>query len=325
MSNKVFLEEFNRIEGDWEQSLAHCFTNTIFVTPWFQRIWWRVFGDGSQLRILTVRDGESVIGIAPMLLSDGTLTFLGGSDLFDYHDFLVPKGNEQRFFETLFDHIGMMEWDTIDLRSVPQDSPTICFVSLIGEQMGYSLEVVKEDVVPFLDLPSTWDQYVGELPKKSRHELRRKIRRLENEGVVKQYSCTDDHSVREGMQQFFHLHKISRPDKKLFMNRDRERFFLDIALELADKGQLHLAMLELDGKCVASCISFDYLGSRLLYNSGYDPEYSNLSVGFVNKAFAIKEAISDGKHTFNFLRGAERYKYDLGAKDSTVYRLVLRR
>ena len=282
-------------------------------------------GDRSDLYIFTLRDGNDVIGIAPMCSRDKTLTFLGDSDLFDYHDFLVSEGHEQGFFEALFAHLDVMDWHTIELMSIPQDSPTIRFVCMMSEQMGYSLEVVKEDVAPCLTLPSTWDQYLMDLPKKKRHELRRKIRRLENEGTVSQYSCVDEYSVREGMKQFFYLHRISRPDKMQFMNQDRERFFLDLALELSERGQLHLAMLEFDSKCVASCISFDYFGSRLLYNSGYDPEYSYLSVGLVNKAFAIREAITDGKTTFNFLRGSERYKYDLGAVDSEVYRLVLSR
>ena len=76
---------------------------------------------------------------------------------------------------------------------------------------------------------------------------------------------------------------------------------------------------------MASCICFDYADTYLLYNSGYDPEYSSLSVGLLNKAFCIKEAIEVGRDTFDFLRGTERYKYDLGGKNSSVYQMVIRR
>ena len=98
-----------------------------------------------------------------------------------------------------------------------------------------------------------------------------------------------------------------------------------MATEFAVRGQFRMALLELDGKRVAACISFDYLDSYLLYNSGYDPDFSYLSVGILNKAFAIREAIGAGKRYFDFLRGPERYKYDLGAVDRTIYRLVVRR
>jgi CelD/BcsL family acetyltransferase involved in cellulose biosynthesis len=325
MGPTVRLEQFDEVQDDWEECLPRCFTNTIFVTPWLQRVWWRVFGVESELRILTLRDGGAVVGIAPMLLKEGVLTFLGGSDLFDYHDFLVPKGNEDTFYEGLLDHLETMEWHTIDLRSLPHDSPTVGLVPALAERKGYSVEVSEEDVVPFATLPSTWEEFVSGLPKKDRHELRRKMRRLDSAGAVSQHTCQNGEAVRECMQDFFRLHRVSRPDKARFMIPERERFFMDAALELGGRGQLNLAILELDGQRVASCLSFDYLDSRLLYNSGYDPDYSKLSVGLVNKALAIKEAIEEGKQTFDFLRGAERYKYDLGAKDRPVYQLVVRR
>ena len=99
------------------------------------------------------------------------------------------------------------------------------------------------------------------------------------------------------------------------MTEARERFFTELMETAAARGRLKLSMLEFDGVRVAACISFDYEDSYLLYNSGYDPAYSQLSVGFVNKAWTIKDAIESGKRTFDFLRGIERYKYDLGAED----------
>ena len=48
-------------------------------------------------------------------------------------------------------------------------------------------------------------------------------------------------------------------------------------------------------------------------------------MGLLNKALSLKEAIEEGKHSFDFLRGTERYKYNLGAKDQVVYQMVVRR
>ena len=88
---------------------------------------------------------------------------------------------------------------------------------------------------------------------------------------------------------------------------------------------LRLSFLELGGVRVAACASFDYRDEYLLYNSGYDPAYSHLSVGFVGKALSIKDAIGRGRKSFDFLRGSERYKYHLGGTDRLIYRLVVRR
>ena len=321
----VRVDRFDGVQAEWEELLPSCATNTVFVTPWWQRVWWRHFGQDSELGILSVRENGAAVGIAPLMLKDGVVGFLGGSDLFDYHDFLVPRGNEVAFYGAVFDYLADTDWHTMDLSSLPEGSPTLHHVPAIAEQKGYSHAVMKESVAPIADLPSTWDEYQAGLPKKGRHELRRKLRRLERAGVSRQYTCDDPRTLPERMQEFFRLHRVSRPDKAEFLTSEREAFFVDVALELGARGQFKLAFLELDGTPVASCISFDYLDSYLLYNSGYDPRYSSLSVGLVNKALTIREAIEAGKSHFDFLRGAERYKYDLGAQDRQVYQLVVQR
>jgi CelD/BcsL family acetyltransferase involved in cellulose biosynthesis len=50
-----------------------------------------------------------------------------------------------------------------------------------------------------------------------------------------------------------------------------------------------------------------------------------LSVGLLNKALCIREAIEEGRRAFDFLRGSERYKYDLGGTDRLLYRIAVRR
>ncbi len=100
---------------------------------------------------------------------------------------------------------------------------------------------------------------------------------------------------------------------------------MDIGAQLASRDQLKLFFLEVDGARVAACICFDYAGSYLLYNSGYDPEFARLSVGLLNKALCIRDAIEEGRSRFEFLRGTERYKYDLGATDRALYRISAQR
>ena len=127
------------------------------------------------------------------------------------------------------------------------------------------------------------------------------------------------------MRDFFRLHRASSAEKHAFMTPERERFFLDIAIELASQGRFKLYFLEVDGIRAASCICFDYGDSYLLYNSGYEPSYASLSVGLINKALCIQDAIEKGKRSFEFLRGRERYKYNLGGKDRAIYKMVVRR
>ena len=109
------------------------------------------------------------------------------------------------------------------------------------------------------------------------------------------------------------------------MTGEKEAFFRDMADALSQNNHLLLSFLEIDSVRVSSCIIFDYGGVHLLYNSGYDPCYSEFSVGLINKALAIKHAIIAGKSHFDFLRGTERYKYELGGEDKSIFTLTIRR
>ena len=325
MPATVETTDFDQIEKQWEDLLPASITNTVFVTPWWQRIWWEHFGTDSQLRIFAVRNGDRLLGIAPMRLREGVLSFLGDTDLFDYHDFVVVRDSEETFYEALCDHLAGSDWHTMHLGSLPEGSPTLRHMMRMSEGNGLSVIVSDEDKAPVAELPSSWEEYLAGLRRHDRHELRRKLRRLERADGAQQYTCNSVEVLTDSMADFFRLLRSSGPDKATFLTGARERFFLDVASELASRGHLRLYFLEIGGRRVASCICFDYGGAYLLYNSGYDPQHASLSVGLLNKALCIQEAIERGRRRFEFLRGSERYKYNLGAVDRVVYRMVARR
>ena len=171
----------------------------------------------------------------------------------------------------------------------------------------------------------SWDDYLLTLRKKDRHELRRKLRRLERENTSAQYAYVEADQIDASLPDFFRLMRASSGEKNDFLTEEREMFFRDMVATLSSLGMLRLYFLEVDLNRVAACICFDYDGQYLLYNSGYDPEYSSLSVGLLNKALCLKDAIEEGKYSFDFLRGTERYKYNLGAQDQLVYEMIVRR
>ena len=326
MTISIHKENFESISEEWECILPHTGANTIFITPWWQQLWWRRYGGSDEaLEILSIRNGDTLLGVAPLMARGDTLSFLGDTDLFDYHDFLVREGCEDDFYTALWQRIETMEWRTMELKSLRESSETLQRFPAFAETSGWSADISEEDVSPYTNLQPSWEEYVAGLRKKDRHELRRKLRRLNNGNYATQYAFQDSDDIAAAMPEFFRLMRASRPDKDDFLTSDREQFFTELAHELAARSQFKLFFLELNDVRVASCICFDYNGSYLLYNSGYDPEYSALSVGLLNKALCIQDAIETGKKSFDFLRGSERYKYNLGGTNQTIHELVIRR
>ncbi|MBM4431835.1 MAG: GNAT family N-acetyltransferase, partial [Chloroflexi bacterium] len=130
----------------------------------------------------------------------------------------------------------------------------------------------------------------------------------------------------KGFDTFLRLHKLSDPEKEAFMDQAMEGFFRAVTGAALEKGWLRLSLLHFDGQPVASYLCFDYGQDRLVYNSGFDLSlYAELSPGIVLLGHLIGDAIQQGLRRFDFLQGNERYKYDLGATDSQVLRLFIRR
>jgi CelD/BcsL family acetyltransferase involved in cellulose biosynthesis len=175
-----------------------------------------------------------------------------------------------------------------------------------------------------LDLSGDFEAYAAALPKKDRHELRRKLRNFEAAGAAGFESATTPEVVVTRMDMLFHLMRISRGDKDEFLTPTMEAFFRDIAATFAGLGMLRLSTTTLDGAPVAMTLSFEDASTTYLYNSGYDPAFGGLAVGLVSKAYAIREAIELGRHRFDFLRGDEEYKRRLGGVDREVVTVRLR-
>ena len=99
------------------------------------------------------------------------------------------------------------------------------------------------------------------------------------------------------------------------MTARMESFFRSLAEVMAAVGLLRFGILELDTLPVAMVMGFDYNDTMYLYNSAYDPDYSYLSVGLLSKVLSIRESISRGMKKWDFLKGAEPYKYHIGGRE----------
>ena len=72
-------------------------------------------------------------------------------------------------------------------------------------------------------------------------------------------------------------------------------------------------------------IGYHAAGRTIFYLSGFDPAFARYSPGKLVVAHAIEQAITrDAARAFDFLRGAEAYKYAWGAVDEPLFRRSLR-
>jgi CelD/BcsL family acetyltransferase involved in cellulose biosynthesis len=321
MKSQFSLESFDSIYDAWKKLHDNSQIAPIFSSPEWSKVWWQQFGSGSKLYLGAVRQGGETIGIAPLLVNGDVASFIGSSDVCDYLDFVVAPGSEEGFFRELLDNLKAEGILRLALAPLRPDSTVR--TSLINKASKYKWQVScsPEDVTVELNLPSSWEEYLQLLSGKQRHELNRKLRRLNEEGDLNHRAGTD--ANENDIAIFLHLFRDSRQDKSAFLTPQMESFFRSIARAMAEQKMLRLNILELDKKPVAATMCFDYGDTVYLYNSGYEPDYGWLSVGVISKALCIKDSIERHKKRFDFLKGAEAYKYHLGGQELPLYKCSL--
>ena len=323
--NSLPLNSFRDIPDQWQDVLSDSPVNSIFLTPQWQEVWWETFGNGSSLAGFYLTGPQGVTAVAPLARVGDTLSFVGNQDTVDYNDFMVRPGHESSLYDALLLCMDEQRCDTLELASLTQGSPTLEHLPEMARRRGFSVNIEEEDVASGIALADTWDGYLAGLSKKDRHELRRKFRRLESLPDWHWYCLTDPGQVEARLSQFIELMRLSKPDKDQWMTPERERFFHRITQRMAQAGMLRLFFLEMEGQVVATSLCFDYASSRLLYNSGYNPEFSYYSAGLLLDALSLRDAIEQGMEYFDFLRGSEPYKAHLGGKQHVIYQMVVKR
>ena len=320
MSYTISRESFDSLASYWADPSQNLRWSSVFILPAWLKVWWQAFGAGNELHLAAVRQGEKIIGIAPLMVKGERASLVGSVDVCDYLDFVASPGAESDFFNVLLDDLKQQGISQLDLRPLRPDSTVLTKLVPIAQNRKYQVTCQENEGVSVeLELPPSWEEYLEILSKKQRHEVRRKLRRFWEADNV-DYRCVEaNQEVGDLTDTFLKLFSLSREEKAGFMTEPMASFFRALAKTMAGIGLLRFGIVEVDRIPVAMIMGFDYQGTMYLYNSAYDPRYNSLSVGLIGKVLCLKESIQENKQRFDFLKGDETYKYYLGGSEVPLY------
>lgn len=328
------VQVFEALADDWNSLLVRSVNNLIFLTLEWQSTWWGAYQPGA-LWVLAIRDdNETLVGIAPWFIQtqpDGqrTIRSIGCVDVTDYLDVIVHTDYAPKVYAALASYLKAHadQFDTLDLCNVPEYSPLLTAFATALRDCGMSVEIVDQDVCPVVQLPDDFAEYVQNLDKKNRHELRRKMRKMDGLGEdASWYVVGDEHHLDEEVDHFLQLMAAASAEKEAFL-RDPQHvaFFKSMVPIMYANGWLEMAFLQIRGEYAAAYLNFVYNNHVLVYNSGLNVDVGGgLSPGIVLIGYLIRSAIAAGRSHYDFLRGDETYKYHLGGQDTQVLNLMAR-
>jgi CelD/BcsL family acetyltransferase involved in cellulose biosynthesis len=313
----------------WRELLAKDPDSHVFATPEWNRVWWDERGGDKELLVLTMERDSELVAIVPLYrkIEDerAILRFVGGIDLTDYLGPICAASDRESVAEALVCWLEETDesWSELDAHNMPVPLRFAEFLVERADRFEVEFSLDQEETAAVLPLPESWDDYLAALDSKNRHELRRKRRRLFRDHPDARFRTTTEETLDRDLKAFVEMHRGAEGHKGHFMNPEIATFFERLAHAFMPLGWLRLDFLEIAEREVASTFSFELDGTFYLYNSAYEPDASRVSPGLVLVSHLVEDAIERGLETFDFLRGPERYKYQLGSQAVPLHNVRL--
>ena len=291
------LRELAALAPDWLALCRRTPGTTPFQTPMWILPWWKHFGSDELAVVATpeaiaplyiVRDGDESLGM-----------FLGTGN----SDYLDVVGDAA----AVIDELARLDCATWDFQQLRPSSTMLT----VAPPPGWSDAVDDHDVCPILSLPDL--SLSTHFEKKIRY-YRRALARL---GEVRVDHATAD-NLDEIVDALIALHAARWQQRGLpgvLADDAVQQFTREVARGMLDAGALRMYATRLSERIVAVFYGFGFGDTVYYYLGGYDPAVEKLSIGTLIVAHAVEEARRGGATTFDFLRGAEEYKYAWGATD----------
>ncbi len=310
------------MRGEWSALLdasdAGLFNSWEWLYPWCRRI-----ATDRRPLVLTARDRSgALVGLLPLSVEYRSvagvpvrrLSFLGETHVgSDYLDVVARRGYERDVTHAFARMLYALrdEWDVLDLTDLREGSPTVDI--LRGAFPDGDVRVAERYVCPYdtLDPREPFDAFLKRTGRRDNFLRRRKW--LEKQEGYRIERTEAPGELAGPLTDFFRLHAArwaSDGGSQGIKGSGVEAFHRDATQLLAERGRLRMYTMKVGGRAVASVYGMLHRHSFIYFQSGYDPEWRNRSVGLVLVGETFRDAMASGLTEYDFLRGTETYKSD---------------
>lgn len=299
--------EPDRLADEWDE-LAGRSRAVPFVRPGWIAAWWEVFGRGG-LQILTLRHDGCLAGVVPLHGDQGWLRSPTNGQTPQFSLVAEDGAAANELAGAVFDRAGRRltlsfldasGWDVAALRDHAQ-------------VRGY--RVLARPVVrpPYLVVDGDWQAFQDRLAGRLLRDLRRRRRRLEDEGALTFEVSDGAADLEELLDDGFRVETSgwkAAQETAIVSRPETRRFFTEVARWAAGRGWLRLAFLRLDGRAVAFQFGLEEGGVYYFLKGGYDTEFHRYAPGKLLVHDMLERAFSSGLERFEFLGQPESWKLE---------------
>jgi CelD/BcsL family acetyltransferase involved in cellulose biosynthesis len=347
---------FQLLREEW-QELAEKNDGFIYQTFEWNWIWWKYFGAGKKLHIMTLRDDKRLVGIIPLFWDTisilnwpfySCLRFIGsrvsqpsgeallGSHCYsDYLDVIIhPDYQKKAVFNVIsYFEQAKLPFHQLMLDEIPENSCLWKYLlpALDKKQYGYSVE--RSSVCPIVKLNGNWEKYLQSLSKKSRYNNRKSLRQIDEEDE-KGFHIEESKNIKEFESLFNVLVEMhqDRWNKQAipgtFAKTRIYNFNKEVTKTFYKKGwsQIRIAKpVKSVEDIIAVDLFFKYQNRTYMVHRAmnYYSHFSKEGPGNVLLSLTLKKAANSGKDAVDFLRGEHTYKFRYANTSTKTHRITI--
>jgi CelD/BcsL family acetyltransferase involved in cellulose biosynthesis len=331
VADRAALDQFAE---EWDGLAVAC--NRPQMAPDWVLAWWRHIASADALpRLVAVRDGDRLVGIAPFYVEPSARRArvdyrLAGIELCGGLSPLAVAGREWEVAEaigaTLAD--ATPKPDLIALEGLP--IATHWPIALRDRWPGTRRPTLRQYHVhgsPLVSLRAdSFDDWMAAKSSNFRGQMRRLRRAFAKEGGVSRIS--DEETLKQDVESLTRLHEQrweTLGSSNLVKLGERLPAMLeDAGRALLPTGRYRLRVLEIDGTAISAQL-FLAAGDTVLYlNGGWDERFARLKPSMLGVLDAIEETFEKGERRIDLGVGEQSYKHRFSdGNDPVAWSIVI--
>jgi len=317
-------EQFEAMRDRWNGLLAKGEVNHLYLTHEFLLSWWKNLGDGAELLIVEVTDGDDTLAIAPLMITKSTLMklpvrkveFIGSG--WGYGGIIVGSDRKEEALEKVFDTLKAYRSWTIMLMSQTVGDPDLPPERLEGLLPSADFTWTTTPVeIPYIPLEGTWDDYLMARSSSFRRNARAKERKVEKLGSVEFVRIRDMASSGVGIDRIREwLRTVAENSWKgpagtaISSDENVFSFYTELTTRLDESGGLDLSFLMVDGKPIAYIYGALHNSEFFEIDIAFDESCKKVSPGVVLRNMHLRELFNEDVRRFDFVANYD-YKSEL--------------
>lgn len=302
----------------------------VYFSPEWVYTWLLSLGRRHEVFFVIARQGGRLIGVWPFF--EYAIPVFGKG--------LLPAGAQAA---DLFDPVGVPEAMEPLVEALIGAMPEFQFawLPLVTRQFAESvLQPAMKRVAPPHLLRKRTPRFLVELElfpdfsryletvfgPKTRQTLRRKARRLADEGEIDMRFLETPEEIHEWFPKIVQVEQASWKAKQgdgIFQRVELRSFYQLLFENLAEQGRLRVAILTVGGRLVAYEVGFLGMDSYCMHSTVFDQDFAPNSPGRQLMLESMRVCFEEGRKFYDFLQNDAEFKRQLSTRESRLWDWVL--